>query len=253
MLRRMLIATNSTGGGSVVDQILALSPLVWARCDDNASTSAILNSGSVATSGTFYSAVTGSSLAAKNTSTASVTGLATGTTRALNLSGGALIAMPNVPISSHVGWTFFGIFQPLSVPPTSGIAALFQLTDTGSSCPEIDINNVDGSRFKLRVMASGTSEVTMTATPTFAYGSRLAIAAKLRANGVLDVFVNGSLVASSVGVPPFSYGSAPLRFGGAVFGGTNYYALPGLIDEAAVWGAPLTDAQCISLTTAGNE
>lgn len=229
--------------------IASLSPAIWMKADDNAASSTVINSGSTG-NGQAYSAVDGAGLALKNTSLLSAAALTASSTNSFYLNASSMVEMPSPTLSSETGWTVSGIVRIDSVPSLSGVAAIAQLTNTGSGCPELGAINVDGSTWRFRVMVSGVAEVTMTATPTYSYGAIVRFALRKRAGGVVDLFVNGSLVASSTAAPSYSYSGAESRFGAGRFGGnTTYYSIPGAIDEAALFTSPLSDADCISLTT----
>lgn len=248
MLRRVMIAADSYSG-SIVDLIDALNPNTWARCDDHSASSSVTNSGSSSTAGVLRSAVTGSALGYRDTSAVSSPGLSAGTGLAFYLSGTNLIAMPSIPLSDSIGWTVFFIVRVDSSPP---VATIFQLTRPGDGCPEVGVIDAGSGKFRFRLMLSGVQEVGMTATPLYAYGTKLAVAVRKRAGGVVDLYIDGVHVASSTAAPAFVYGSSPVNFGGAVFGPhTTYYSIPGAIDECALWAKPLTDAQCESLTSTG--
>lgn len=230
--------------------ISSLGPAQWFRLDDNAANSTVVDAINTGSPATLYSAVNGSSLATKNTSTVSTAGLVSGdSNKAFAFGGNSLIAAPNIALSNATGWTVFCIARIDSVPAL-GNSALLQLTARGSSCPELDVYDVDGAKFRFRAMLSGSSEITMNATPQYSYGTRIAVAFRKRAGGAVDIFCNGSLVASSTSTPSFAYGSEGNNYGAARFGpNTNYYSIPGPTDEFTLWQTPLSDVNCVALTS----
>ena len=236
-------------GNSLVGLIASLSPAIWMKADDNAASNTVINSGS-AGNGQAYNAPNGVILSTKNTSLMSAAALTASSANSFYINGSGMVEYPNVSLSNATGWTVSGIIRVDSVPSVASVAVVAQLTNTGTGCPELGVINVDGSTWRFRVMLSGTSEVTMTATPTYSYGAIVRFALRKRAGGVVDLFVNGSLVASSTAAPVYSYSTGVNRFGAGRYGSsTTYYAIPGAIDETALFTSPLSDANCIALTS----
>lgn len=248
MLRRLMLAGAGAPPSGLVGLIASLSPAMWARFDDNAPSSAVVNSAVGGSAGALYAAVPGSALALKNTDSVSAIGLAAGTAHSFNIGASSLVVMPDVTLSNAAGWTFFTLLKVVSAP-SAAAAVVCQLTGIGGGVPELDVLDVGGGKFRFRVMASGTGEIGMTATPTFNYGTKLAIVMRKAAGGLIDLFVDGALVASSSSIPGFSYLSNGHSLGGGRFGSTvNYYSVPGCMDESVLWAAPLADANCLALT-----
>lgn len=241
-------------GGSLAALIASLSPITWLRLNDNAASGVVTDSAASPANGTLY-AITGNvAPTGKNTSVVSTAGLIAGDAdKAFDFALTTMLESPNRALSNATGWTVFFIAKPTG-PPAAGasnIGAIFQLSAAGFSCPEAEIAHVSTGIFRLRYMISGTSEITMSATPNWGYGTKLSVAVKKEAGGNLKAYVNGSLVATSTSAPSFSYSSGAFRWGAARFGsGTpaTYYPFPGILDELTVFGAPLSDAICADLT-----
>ena len=232
----------------------SLAPITWLRCNDNAADNIVIDSSASMQNGTLLTAINNTTSVARNSADVSNVGLVAGDTdRAFLIAGESQIQSPHKTLADATGWTAFAIIQPDVAPASSNGygGAIFQLTNGGNSCPEIDIIGSSGSSsYRLRLMRSGSSEIAMTATPTYSYGQKLALLVRKRAGGVADIYVNGVLVASSTSAVSWSYGSRYNMWGSAYFTGAYMYALTGTLDEPMLFDRPLTDAECEALTSA---
>lgn len=240
---------------SFASLMASLAPATWLRLNDNAASDVVTDSSASPSHGSLFSAVTPPTHSAVNTSTRSYTpGLVAGDAdKCFDMGGNSIIKSPGKTLSNAIGWTAFAIIRPTSAPPPSAawVACVFQLSSFAAGVPELDIIDVGSGKFRFRVMRSGSSEISMSATPTWSYGDTLAVALKKRAGGLVDLFVNGSLVASSTATPSFVYSGGVQWWGSAYFPtSSSFYQFPGYMDELALFTTPLSDAQCLSLTSA---
>lgn len=241
------------GGSQFVALMTALVPSSWLRLGDNAANNAVADSSIAPSNGLLYEVLTTTAQNAVNTSTRAHAGLLNNDTDGcFNFAGASLITVPKIALTNATGWTAFFVMYP-SVAPISannGIGTIFQFTNNGagSGCPELDVLNKSDGTFRFRVMQSGVGEIAMSAAPSWAWATKLAVAFKKEANGNLKIFVNGALVATTTGNPGFTYGTDVMRWGAAKFASVPWYQFPGLMDELAIFNAPLSDANCQQLT-----
>ena len=148
------------------------------------------------------------------------------------------------PLNHAQPWTAVILAQPTAAPPIGGgVGTLWVLGQ--QYAPEIDVLDVGGGRFRIRVMASGAVFL-FSSSSSWAYGTKvLAIA---RYNGsVISLNVNGA----AEGQASHSYGNpgGVLRLGFGVFGSaTDYYPMNGKLDEFSLHQSYLSDTQVQALS-----
>lgn len=249
-----MMARRSSG---LADLIASLDPVTWLRLNDDGASSVVADNSATPAAGTLYSVINNASPVTKNTDLVSAPGLVGGDgDKAFNFGGNSMVESPRRSLSNAVGWVVFCLLRPdeAPAPASNTVAGVWQLTGNGSSVPELDIVHMPGDNFRFRVMRSGSAEVALGTPPTWPYGTRLAVAVKKEASGMVKLFADGAKVGESASAPVFAYGLEPFRWGSAMFGSSapsSYYQFPGVLDELTVFDAPLSDAICQQLTAFG--
>lgn len=241
------------GGSEFAALMASLAPASWLRLNDNAANNTVIDSSSSHINGSLFEVLTTPTQNPVNTNTRASAGLLSGDSDGcFNFNGSSTVTVPNITLSNGTGWVAFCIMYPASAPATANntIGAVLHLGGSGDSngAPELDLADKKDGTFRFRVMRSGVVELAMTALPSWPWQTKLAVALKKEANGNIKLFVNGTLVATSTAAPSFTYGSAVMRWGSARFNSVPWYQFPGLMDELAIFTAPLSDATCQQLT-----
>lgn len=230
-----------------------LAPISWLRLSDNAANNTVTDSSKSPSNGSLFEVLTTTTQTAVNTNTRANAGMLTGDSDGcFNFAATSMITVPNKTLSNTSGWTAFCLINPTSAPPSlsNNVGAIFQFGNSGtlSNAPELDIYSNGNGTFRFRPMLSGVSEIPMSASPSWPWGTKLAVAFKKEANGNAKLFVSGALVATSTSAPGYSYGTDVMRWGAAKFANPPWYQFPGLMDELAIFNSPLSDANCLQLT-----
>lgn len=213
--------------------VLASGPICYWRLGETSGTTAADASGNGRT-GTYQ----------VNASTITTPGLLTGDgnpgillpSTSTPISG---VSIASNPISANGDFTCEVILKPSGIPPASGgIGCVLQLGANGAGCPELDIENVGGGNFRFRFMRSGTG-LLFNSSSTWAYGTKLHVV--LNKSGTTTTLrVNAG--AQGSGSFAFTSATSATRLGYAMFGATNDYQMPGVIDEMAFYASSLSTA-----------
>ena len=231
---------NILGDVSAADYastLISQMPLLYWRLGETSGTSAADLSGSGA-AGTY------SADASTFTAPSLVVGDANGSISFPGTNGKIGVTRTTHGLNFTTQWSAVVIIKPTAAPTVTGVGTIFKLG--GLYAPEVDVVDLGGGMFRLRVMASGAFQLFVSPS-TWAYGTTLFVV--VRYNGVaVRLTVNGEAQGQANYNYPASTG--PLSRGFSDFGATDYYPFKGQIDEFSLHQVDLADNPLATLMQA---
>ena len=213
-------------------QILSQSPLLYWRLGESA--------GAVAADAAGYGNVGEYTVDAAGLS---VPGIVAGD-GAISLAGANAqvgVTRASNPLVNSSAWTIFISAKPTGVPPVTGVGVLWKLG--GTFGPEVDVLDVGGGRFRLRVMSSGAA-LLFTSTSSWAYDTAILVVLR-HGGGVVRLNVNGQNEGQVSHTYPAD--SSRITVGYASFGGTDYYPMLGVLDEFSMHQLLVSDGSVAAI------
>ena len=224
-------------GGDYAATVLNDGPALYWRLGETTGTTAADSSGN-GRAGTYTA----------NASTLTTAGLIAGTDKAILLPGTTSATMAGVSIAStafitDAAFTFECVSKINSRPVSSGYCTLWQANNeplAGSSTPELATVDMGGGTYKYRVMSSGIAELFLSSS-AYAYGTRRHVALRYTP-GTVRLVVDGV----DAGSASYTYGpsttTGTIGFSKYAGVGSNFYPMPGTMDEVAFYNRDLGDA-----------
>lgn len=243
MAHHGLLLAGSGGGAAsdpYRDAVMADSPWAYWRLNETSGTAAADSSGNgrLLACHNGFSAITSAGLLASSTDAgvllpAAAASVASGFVRSIDTQ-----RMP----PTDLPFTAECLIKPTATPPES-VGVILAL-GVSNGCPEIDVIDIGGGSFRIRVMAKGIAAL-VTSTGSWAYGTKLHVAARRDPGDVIRLIVNGVVDANSGTYNYSNFDTQPLTIGYAVFS-TDQYHMTGNMDEVALYASALTDARLLA-------
>lgn len=148
------------------------------------------------------------------------------------------------PLVNSSDWTVFISARPTGVSSVTGVGILWKLG--ASFAPEVDVLDVGGGRFRLRVMSSGVA-LLFTSASSWAYGTKILVVVRY-GGGVVRLSVNGAKEGQVSHAYPADTSRITVGYGD--FGAAEYYPMFGVLDEFSMHQLVVSDGTVASIYSA---